>query len=60
MKSVYSDDNIEIFVEDEHSSERRLPEAKEHECSCGRAVCCGKHKGCPNKIRFIGSEHSHQ
>ncbi len=32
-------------------------EEKERKCACGRAVCCGKHKGCchgkKDKIRFI-------
>jgi len=32
-------------------------EEKSSRCACGRAVCCGKHKGCchkkKDKIRFI-------
>ena len=33
---------------------------KESGCSCGRAVCCGKHKNCSKKekIRFIKGEKS--
>lgn len=26
-------------------SERKQVEKEEHKCACGRAVCCGKHKG---------------
>ena len=35
----------------------REEEEKSSRCACGRAVCCGKHKGCchkkKEKIRFI-------
>ncbi len=55
MESVYCDDisGLEIFMGDKYPSEEA---PQKHTCSCGKAVCCGKHKGCAaqkEKIRFI-------
>ena len=56
MKSIYCDENIEIFIEDKHSSQKA--QSEEHHCACGGTVCCGKHEGCysakkEKRIRFI-------
>ena len=59
MESVYCDENIEIFVGDKYPAEETS--SQQNTCSCGRTVCCGKHKACCSgksekkklKIRFI-------
>ena len=55
---IFSNDEITIrTVDDEslHVSEERKKSSGG--CSCGRTVCCGKHKGCchkkKEKVHFI-------
>ena len=54
-KTVYEGEGIRIFTEEEHPS--KDDHQSSHRCTCGRSVCCGKHKGCAKamndkKLRF--------
>lgn len=47
-ETVYEDDQIRAYTEKTSEGDE-----KKHHCSCGRAVCCGKHRNCPNARNFV-------